>query len=101
MNVTLTDYYENLVQKLVKQGRYTDQNEVVRAGLRVLEKIEQLPLSTELHQQWIDEALASGPAEPKTQADWDALKERVLSHLPSAFGGRRRRRLSRSPGNRF
>jgi putative addiction module CopG family antidote len=80
MNVTWTDYYENLVQKLVKQGRYLDQNEVVRAGLRVLEKIEQLPLSTELHQQWIDEALASGPAEPKTQADWDALKERVLSH---------------------
>src|ERR1035437_4362048 len=101
MNVTWTDYYENLVQKLVKQGRYTDQNEVVRAGLRVLEKIEQLPLSTELHQQWIDEALASGPAEPKTQADWDALKERVLNHLLPAFGGRRRRRLSRSPGNRF
>lgn len=125
MNVTWTDYYENLVQKLVKQGRYTDQNEVVRAGLRVLEKIEQLPLSTELHQQWIDEALASGPAEPKTQADWDALKERVLSHrcntlfvrMPGLISkrrwrisairpvmnlpSRRRRRLSRSPGNRF
>ena len=51
---------------------------MVRAGLRILEKIEQLPLPTELHQQWIDEALASGPAEPKTQADWAALKERVL-----------------------
>ena len=78
MNVTLTDYYENLVQKLVKQGRYLDSNEAVRAGLRILETVEQLPLPTELHQQWIDEALASGPAEPKTQADWDALKERIL-----------------------
>ena len=78
MHVILTDYYENLIQRLVKQGRYTDQNEVVRAGLRMLESIEQLPLPTELHQQWIDEALASGPAEIKTQADWDALKERVL-----------------------
>lgn len=78
MNVTLTDYYENLVQKLVKQGRYTDQNEVVRAGLRMLETVEQLPLPTELHQRWIDEGLASGPAEPKSQADWNALKERVL-----------------------
>jgi putative addiction module CopG family antidote len=78
MHVILTDYYENLIQRLVKQGRYTDQNEVVRAGLRMLESIEQLPLPTELHQQWIDEALASGPAETKTQADWDALKERVL-----------------------
>jgi putative addiction module CopG family antidote len=79
MNVTLTDYYENLVQDLVRQGRYTDQNEVVRAGLRILEKVEQLPLPTELHQQWIDEALASGPAERKTPADWAALKERVLA----------------------
>jgi putative addiction module CopG family antidote len=79
MNVTLTDYYENLVQKLVKQGRYLDPSEAVRAGLRILETVEQLPPPTELHQQWIDEALASGPAEPKTQADWDALKERILS----------------------
>lgn len=78
MNVTLTDYYENLIHDLVQQGRYTDPNEVVRAGLRVLEKVEQLPLPTELHQQWIDESLAAGPAEPKTQADWDALKDRVL-----------------------
>jgi putative addiction module CopG family antidote len=79
MTVTLTDYYENLVQQLVKQGRYVDQNEVVRAGLRSLEKTEQLPPPTELHQQWIDEALASGAPEPKSQADWDALKARVLS----------------------
>ena len=40
MNVTLTDYFENLVQKLVRQGRYTDQDEVVRAGLRILETVE-------------------------------------------------------------
>jgi putative addiction module CopG family antidote len=79
MNVTLTDYYENLVQDLVKQGRYTDPNEVVRAGLRALQAIEQMPLPTEIHQGWIDEGLASGPAEPKTQADWSALKERVLA----------------------
>lgn len=80
MNITLTDYYENLVQELVRRGRYTDQNEVVRAGLRVLENVEQMPLPTALHQQWIDEALASGPAEAKTQADWDALKGRVLGN---------------------
>ena len=79
MNITLSNYYENLVQQLVKQGRYLDQNEVVRAGLRILEQAGQLPPATELHQQWIDEALASGPAEPKTQADWDALKEQVLT----------------------
>ena len=33
---------------------------------------------TALHQQWVDEGLASGPAEPKTKADWNALKDRVL-----------------------
>jgi hypothetical protein len=43
-----------------------------------LEEVEQVPQPTALHQQWVDEGLASGPAEPKTQADWDALKERVL-----------------------
>jgi hypothetical protein len=37
MNITLTDYYKNLVQNLVKQGRYMDQNEAVRAGQRLLE----------------------------------------------------------------
>jgi excisionase family DNA binding protein len=44
MNVTLTDYYENLVQKLVEQGRYADQNEVVRAGLRLVEALEPMAL---------------------------------------------------------
>ena len=78
MNVTLTDYFENLVQKLGQQGRYTDQDEVVRAGLRILETVEQMPPPTELHQSWVNEALASGPAAPKTQADWDALKQRVV-----------------------
>jgi putative addiction module CopG family antidote len=79
MNVTLTDYYEQLVQQLVKQGRYLDQNEVVRAGLRSLEKAEQISQPTELHQQWIDEALTSGSAEPKSPADWSDLKARVLN----------------------
>jgi len=79
MNVTLTDYYETLIQELVKQGRYKYQNEVVRAGLRALQTMEQIRLPTELPQGWIDEGLASGPAEPKTQADWNALTKRVLA----------------------
>ena len=79
MNITLSSYYEELVQQLVKQGRYLDQSEVVRAGLRSLEKAEQLPPPTEIHQGWIDEALASGSAEPKNSADWAALKDQVLA----------------------
>ena len=81
MNITLSSYYEELVQQLVKQGRYLDQSEVVRAGLRSLEKAEQLPPPTELHQSWIDEALASGSAEPKTPAEWDTLKAQFLARL--------------------
>jgi hypothetical protein len=36
------------------------------------------PDDTELHQFWIDEALASGPTEEKSEAEWQALKRRVL-----------------------
>jgi hypothetical protein len=43
-----------------------------------VEPIESLEPATALHQQWVDEGLASGPAEPKTEADWNALKDRVL-----------------------
>ena len=39
-----------------------------------------MEVNTARDQRWIDEALASGPAQPKTPADWDALKERVLGN---------------------
>jgi antitoxin (DNA-binding transcriptional repressor) of toxin-antitoxin stability system len=45
----------------------------------ILRPVEVIPQETKLHQQWIDEALASGPAEEKTEADWQALKRRALS----------------------
>jgi phage terminase large subunit-like protein len=43
-----------------------------------VEAIESPEPTTALHQQWVDEGLASGPAEPKSQADWNALKDRVF-----------------------
>jgi hypothetical protein len=34
---------------------------------------------TAVHQNWIDEALASGPARPATDHDWKASLERGLA----------------------
>jgi hypothetical protein len=43
-----------------------------------VEAIESPEAGIALHQQWVDEGLASGPAAPKTEADWNTLKDRVL-----------------------
>lgn len=32
-----------------------------------------------VHQQWMDEALGSGPARPASAADWDGALQRGLS----------------------
>ena len=34
---------------------------------------------TAVHQSWLDEALASGPARPATEADWKSALERGLA----------------------
>ena len=41
-NVNLTDELDRFVAKKVKTGRYENASEVVRAGLRTLEREEQL-----------------------------------------------------------
>jgi Arc/MetJ-type ribon-helix-helix transcriptional regulator len=40
MAFVLTKRYEDLVARLVESGRYNNQSEVVRAGLRLLEEKE-------------------------------------------------------------
>ena len=40
MSVSLTGYWEQFVQKLIASGRYNNQSEVIRAGLRALEEKE-------------------------------------------------------------
>lgn len=35
-------------------------------------------LATKRDQQWIDEAIASGPARPLTRKDMDVIRDRVL-----------------------
>ncbi|HEX3626359.1 MAG TPA: hypothetical protein VH280_13145 [Verrucomicrobiae bacterium] len=79
MSIVLKDVPEDLRVRLEHSAsanrRTVDQEAVWR-----LERSFEVDssLDSPRHQQWIDEALASGPAEPKTQADWDGLRKRVL-----------------------
>ncbi len=36
----------------------------------------------DVHQNWVDEALSSGPARPASPSDWDGALDRGLSRAP-------------------
>lgn len=40
MSISLTGYWQQFVDQLIESGRYNNQSEVVRAGLRALEERE-------------------------------------------------------------
>lgn len=40
-SITLGSYFNQLIQNILKEGRYKNASEVVRAGLRLLEQEEQ------------------------------------------------------------
>ena len=40
MSVALTTYWQEFVDRLIASGRYNNQSEVIRAGLRALEERE-------------------------------------------------------------
>lgn len=44
-NVVLTDHYEEMIEKLVKSGRYQNASEVLREGLRLVERRETLEVA--------------------------------------------------------
>ena len=63
-NVNLTDELDRFVAKKVKTGRYENASEVVRAGLRTLEREEQqYEAKLAALRAAIDEGDASGVAE--------------------------------------
>jgi hypothetical protein len=78
-DILLKDVPENLQAQLEQEAaahfRTPDQEALAR-----LQRSFEMEVNTARDQRWIDEALASGPAQPKTRADWDALKERVLGN---------------------
>ncbi len=40
-SITLGDYFDDFIQSMLKEGRYKNTSEAVRAGLRLLEEEEQ------------------------------------------------------------
>ncbi len=81
MNVALSKYYENFVGDLITSGRYGNSSEVVRAGLRALEKAEQ---QAALKIPDLDNQLLAGirsPARPLTGADFDRVRARTRRKL--------------------
>jgi antitoxin ParD1/3/4 len=40
-SVTLSDYFEQIIEKSIKSGRYSSASEVIREGLRLVDEREQ------------------------------------------------------------
>lgn len=59
-SITLDGYFDQFIQSVLQEGRYKNANEVVRAGLRLLQEEEQ-KISALRHA--IDEGINSGLAE--------------------------------------
>lgn len=81
MNVALSKYYVDFVRDLIESGRYGNSSEVVRAGLRALERVEQ---QAALDIPDLDKKLLAGirsPARPLTTADFDRIRARTRRKL--------------------
>lgn len=81
MNVALSKYYEDFIGDLIASGRYGNSSEVVRAGLRALEKGEQEAV---LNIPGLDRKLLAGVrgrTKPLTNADFERIRERTRQKL--------------------
>ena len=81
MNVALSKYYEDFVADLIASGRYGNSSEVVRAGLRALEKAEQ---EAALNIPDLDRKLLAGVrsrTKPLTDVDFDRIHRRTRRKL--------------------
>lgn len=59
-SITLGSYFDQFIQGILKEGRYKNASEAVRAGLRLLEEEEQKIIAL---RQSIEEGVNSGIAE--------------------------------------
>jgi antitoxin ParD1/3/4 len=59
-SITLGSYFDQFIQNLLREGRYKNASEVVRAGLRLLEEEEQKIIAL---RRAIDEGINSGLVE--------------------------------------
>ena len=68
--ISLGNYFENFISGKINEGRFKDADEVIRAGLRLLEEEENRILSLE---KAINEGIESG-----TAVDFDSEKHLEL-----------------------
>jgi antitoxin ParD1/3/4 len=80
MSVSLTNYWQQFVDQLIASGRYNNQSEVIRAGLRALEERER---ASELRE--FDQVFAGG----RTGEPDDQTIERTVTRQKSFRKGRR------------
>jgi antitoxin ParD1/3/4 len=80
MSVSLTNYWQQFVDQLIASGRYNNQSEVIRAGLRALEERE---LAGDLRE--FDQIFAGG----RTGEPDDQIIERTVARQKSFRKGRR------------
>ena len=59
-SITLGSYFDQFIQSVLREGRYKNASEAIRAGLRLLEEEEQKIIALRLA---IDEGVNSGIAE--------------------------------------
>ena len=59
-SITLGSYFDQFIQSILREGRYKNASEAVRAGLRLLEEEEQKIIAL---RHAIDEGVNSGIAE--------------------------------------
>jgi len=69
-SISLGNYFENFISGKINEGRFKDADEVIRAGLRLLEEEENRILSLE---KAINEGIESG-----TAVDFDSEKHLEL-----------------------
>jgi antitoxin ParD1/3/4 len=50
MSISLTTYWQHFIDQLIASGRYNNQSEVIRAGLRALEEKETANVVREFEQ---------------------------------------------------
>jgi antitoxin ParD1/3/4 len=79
MNVSIGDRWENFVDTIVKEGRYSSASEVVREGLRLVEE-------REAKLNALRETLAASIARggENTEADVDAAMDALDAELAQA-----------------
>jgi antitoxin ParD1/3/4 len=59
-SITLGEYFDRFIQNILREGRYKNASEVVRAGLRLLEEEEQRMIALK---KSIEDGINSGIAE--------------------------------------